>query len=271
MPAKARIQPPYCMVKALDSRLRGNDDKGAYSTFYDTGRCMNPDSRRSRKGLSGGFTILEILIAMFIFAVVATTIFGSYNLIFSSSDVFSSGIDVYESARSSLNRMTVDLQAVYVTSPPAYTPPDIGASPDAHRFSAEIDTIGGISFSKLRFTSLAHVAFENSRREGIAEIVYYVQPRDDGTFILRRSDTLYPYKPFQEKGTDPILCENLKSLKLTFYNAEGIDSDRWDSDSDEFKYATPQAVGIQLELGSGSFSQQFATLVTLPSYRPESD
>jgi len=33
MPAKAGIQD---YLKTLDSRLRGNDDKGAFSTFYET-------------------------------------------------------------------------------------------------------------------------------------------------------------------------------------------------------------------------------------------
>jgi len=234
-------------------------------------RFSNPNFRHDRKGLSGGFTVLEILIAMFIFAVVATTIFGSYNLIFSSSDDFSSGIVVYESARNCLDRISADLQAAYVTLPPAYTPPHSDALPDSYRFSGDTDIVGGRSFPRLRFTSLAHVPFEKSRQEGIAEIVYYVQPGDNGTFILRRFDALYPYKPFQEKGTDPILCDNLKTLKFTYYNTEGNDSDRWNSDSDEFKYATPRAVGIEIELGNGSFSQQFATLVSLPSHRLESD
>lgn len=236
-----------------------------------TPRFFNSYFRHGRKGLSEGFTLLEILIAIFIFAVVLTTIFGSYNFIFSTTDAFDSGIAVYESARNCLNRMTTDLQAVHVSFPPAYTPPGLDASPDPYRFSGEIDTVGNTVFSRLRFASLAHITFEKSRQEGIAEIVYYVQPGDNGTFILRRSDALYPYKPFREKGTDPVLCENLKSLKITYYDAEGADADHWDSDSDEFKYATPRAVGIQLELGNGSFSQQFATLVALPAYRFKSE
>jgi hypothetical protein len=36
MPAKAGIQPRFSMVKSLDFRLRGNDDKGVFSAFYET-------------------------------------------------------------------------------------------------------------------------------------------------------------------------------------------------------------------------------------------
>jgi len=234
-------------------------------------RFFIPYSRRGQKGLLNGFTLLEILIAIFIFSVVVTTIFGSFNFIFSTTGAFDSGIDVYESARNCLNRMTIDLQAAYVSQPPAFTPPGFDAAPEPYRFSGETDTVGAASFSRLRFSSQAHISFEKSRQEGIAEIVYYVQPGENGTFTLRRSDALYPYPPFREKGTDPVLCENLKSLKFTYYDVEGNDHDDWDSDSDDFKYATPRAVGIQLELGIGSFSQQFATLVALPAYRLESE
>ena len=255
----------------MGCRIRERIYESVYLATMPTLRRFNPNFLKGKKSCSRGFTLLEILIALFIFTVVVTTIFGSYNFIFSSTDAFDSGISVYESARNCLNRMTFDLQAVYVTFPPAYTPPEPDASPDTYRFSGEMDTVGGTSFSRIRFTSLAHVAFEKKQQEGIAEIVYYVQPGDNGTFILRRSDTLYPYKPFQEKGTDPVLCENLKSLKFTYYDAEGADADHWDSDSDDFKYATPRAVGIQLELGNGSFSQQFATLIALPGYRLKSE
>ena len=236
-----------------------------------TPRFFNPYSGHGKKSLSEGFTLLEILIALFIFSVVVTTIFGSYNFIFSTTDAADNDSVAYESARNCLNRMTTDLQAVHVAFPPAYTPPGFDASPDPYRFSGETDTVGNTVFSRLRFSSLAHIAFEKSQQEGIAEIVYYVQPGDNGTFILRRSDTLYPYNPFQEKGTDPVLCENLKSLKFTYYDAEGADADHWDSDSDEFKYATPRAVGIQLELGNGSFSQKFTTMVALSAYRLKSE
>lgn len=243
---------------------------GRHALNLPGSKPVTPNFRPGSESLTRGFTLLEILIAIFIFAVIATTIFGSYNLIFSSTGALDSGIAIYESARNCLSRMTVDLQSVYVAFPSAYTP-EVGTSPDLYRFAGDTVTIGAAGFPRLRFTSLAHVAFDKSRSEGIAEIVYYVRPGEDGTFSLRRADALYPYEPFREKGTDPILCENLKSLKFTYYDAQGVDTDRWDSDSDDVQYATPRAVGIALEIGDESFSQQFTTLVGLPSYRQESE
>lgn len=230
-------------------------------------RSYNLNPPGGIKNQLSGFTLLEILVAIAIFAVVVTTIFGSYRFIFSNTDVFDGSTAGFESARSCLNRMTADLQAAYVTYPPVYPPPDADKTPDPYRFFGETVAVGNTSFPRLRFTSLAHIPFEKSRQEGIAEIVYYVQPGDNETFTLRRADTLYPYKPFREKGADPVLCESLKSLAFTYYHTDGAEYDYWDSDEEDFKFATPRAVGIRLEIGNGSYSQRYTTLVQLPVHR----
>ena len=45
MPAKAVI---HNYLKTLDSRLRGNDAKGRFKTFYETINIRRSDVRRSR-------------------------------------------------------------------------------------------------------------------------------------------------------------------------------------------------------------------------------
>lgn len=234
-----------------------------------------PASARSgSKTSEAGFTLFEILIAIFIFAIVVTTIFGSYNFVFSTVDDLDRTLTIDETARNCLDRMVFDLQGLYVSLPPEYQKPEFNAPPDLYRFAGEIETVANEAFPRLRFCSLAHVALERSQREGVAQIVYYVQPDGNDSFVLRRSDTLYPYapyEPFQGKGSDPILCDDLKSLKIIYYDLEGNEDDHWDSESDAFRYATPRAVGIELELGRGSASRRFATMTLLPAYRPKSE
>jgi len=77
------------------------------------------------------------------------------------------------------------------------------------------------------------------------------------------------YKMFQTslKQTGVVLCENVKSLTFKYYDHEGTEFDMWNSDDEEFGYATPSAIGIKLELGIGSDSKLFETMVTLPVNR----
>ena len=216
---------------------------------------------------SAGFTLLEILIAIFIFGIIVTTIFGSYRLIFSDTDVIHKDMMSYAMARIYLNRMILDLQSVHLRLPPDYAPPDFADPPDPFRIVGETSDIEGSSFPRLRFASPAHLPLGENKPGGIAEIVYYVQPAGESKYILKRSDNLYPFLGFQEKTNDPILCENIKTLTIKYYDQEGAEYELWNSDSEIYGYATPKAIEIKLELDTGSGSLPFATMVTLPVRR----
>jgi general secretion pathway protein J len=214
-----------------------------------------------------GFTLIEILIAISIFAIVVTTIFGSYRSVFSDVETMGKGTEINEMARNCLERMALDLQSLHIAAPPLYTPPGLNDSPAPYRIVGESFLDNDFRFDRLRFTALAHIQLEKSKRDGIAEIYYYVQKKDNGDSFLRRSDKLYPYESFKESSRDPILCEYVKSLAFYYFDREGAEYDRWDSDSDDFKYATPRAIGIKLELENAKQSLMVETIVTLPTYR----
>jgi len=225
-----------------------------------------------RKKASSGFTLLEILIAIFIFSIIVTTIFGSFTSVFSNAETISKGIGSYEMGKNCLNRMIFDLKSMHVSPDAEYARPSLNDTPDPYRVVGDTSYAGTASFSRLRFTSLSHVSLEKSTRDGIAEIVYYVQSQDDEQYVLRRADSLYPYKRFdgknfEEQFADPALCEGVKSLIFIYYDEEGTEYDYWDSESSEFKYATPSAIKIKLEFGDDYSSLFFETMVDLPIYR----
>ena len=217
--------------------------------------------------LNSGFTLFEILIAIFIFALVVTTVFGSYNFIISNAEGMVEGVSTYEAARNCLDRMSVDLRSIYVEMVPPYRPPGMESPPGDYRIEGKMVDVENIPFSRLRFTALAHLLLEGNVRDGIAEIYYYVQPSEDGGFVLRRSDNLHPYPAFEEKASDPVLCENVKSVTFLFYDQKGEEYKKWDSDSDDFGYATPRAIRIRLEVGDEGTSRLLETTVGIPVYR----
>jgi general secretion pathway protein J len=221
----------------------------------------------SIKQPASGFTLMEILLAFLILAIVMTTILASFNAVFSTTDTLENSGKYYDMAKNCLNRMVLDLDAVYVMQPPFYKKPEFDAPPDPYRIVGSNSDIGGTSFAALRFTSSAHIALDKSGRQGIAEIVYYVQAKPDGQLVLKRGDQLYPYPPFEERAGDPVLCQDVKSLAFKYYDAEGDESEVWDSDSQESDHATPTAIGIQLEIGNETGSYAFETTVRLAVHR----
>ncbi len=242
---------------------------------------MRPDRMRKKKqrhaNPQAGFTLLEVLIAIFIFAVVAATIYGSFNAVASKNHAITRGMDVYESAQTALNRMTMDLKTLYIELPPMFKKPDYNAPPDPYRFVGEEQFVGTQSFPRLRFASASHLPMGDERQKGIAEIIYYVENRGEGgepDYVLKRADHIYPYdqkekERFEDSELDPVLCESVSEIKITYYDPAGEAQEQWDSQSDFIKYATPRAVEIELTLKQQSETYTFRTRVALPVYREE--
>jgi len=235
-----------------------------WKCFLAAGSQQQEDSSRQA---AKGFTLMEVLMAITILAVVVTTILASFNSVFSTTEALDESADIYEMAKNCMKRMVLDLESIHIAQRPIYKPQELDQPPDPYRIVATTNDIGGTGFAQIRFASRAHVGLENSHREGIAEIIYYVQSRDDGHLVLKRADNLYPYPEFEERGSDPVLSKYVKSLAFKFYDPEGSEYDVWDSDSDEFGYATPRVIAIRLELANKSASQTFETRVLLPLLR----
>jgi general secretion pathway protein J len=108
---------------------------------------------------------------------------------------------------------------------------------------------------------------EGSHKIGVAEIVYYVHMTDRDGLVLRRADHLYPFPEFKPSDKDPVLAKHIHSLSFAFFDDEGNAHESWDSDSEEFGYATPRAIAINIGLPGKSEPKLFGTKISLPIYR----
>jgi general secretion pathway protein J len=212
---------------------------------------------------SGGFTLMEILVAIFIFALLITTIFGSFRVVFSSADAVGSDVAVFASARTCLGRIETDLTALVVSDYPRYAKPEFNDPEDPYRLVGDATDLAGSSFGRLQFASLAHLPINRDSRQGVCRIVYYADQLADESLVLRRADQVFPFPEFQESEDDPILCDNLIALELAYVDAEGVSSDRWDSESADNDYATPSAIEVRLTVGRPDRPMTFSTRIPL--------
>ena len=230
-------------------------DKQSYDIQLAWMRAVSADQ--------SGFTVAEILIAIFIFAVIVTTVFGSYRATSEQVEIVSRNRHLVEMGRNCLDRITSDLIALRVAQSPEYTPPGFDSRPDPYRILGTLDSVGDQTYTRLRFTSFEHLPIRPSRSFGVARIVFYVRLDESGQHHLCRADQLYPYEPFEESAVDPVLCTHVRSFAMTFYDASGQPSETWDSESESIDFSTPAAVGIRLELGNEQETQVFNTRVAL--------
>lgn len=230
---------------------------------------MTNKSKRNR--LHPGFTLIEVVIAIFIFSVVVTIVFASFKEISFSAHIINTSNAVFEMMDGSMNIMKRDLQSVYVTPKTAYVHRGFNDDPDPYRFTGKTDMSGSESFPQIRFTTMDHLPVNRDTRKGIAEVVYYMDETQEYGWVMRRSDRIFYQEEFQKKATHPMILRHVKTLTVKYIDAQGEEHDTWDSDSDEVGYATPSAVDIRIDIEDEDRVLPFETRISMPCAREKSE
>jgi prepilin-type N-terminal cleavage/methylation domain-containing protein len=186
---------------------------------------------------SRGFTLLEILIAIFILGIVLSTIYVAYSGTLTVVRELDDDSRAYAMARITLDKMSGDLSSLQRFG-------------DAFVLQSEKRRIGNREFGSISFWSAAHLAFEEELLSGYpASIAYFVREDKDGGLSLRRSDVAGA-EPAKDKQTGGgiIICENVQALNLIFYDEGGQYYDSWDTASSSASQKGKPPVLVQIEL-----------------------
>jgi prepilin-type N-terminal cleavage/methylation domain-containing protein len=215
---------------------------------------MKPSKLRPVKDRNG-FTLLEILLAIFILATVLSTVFASYTGTLRMVSETESQAETYQMARIAFERILEDLESAYM--------------PESAKISESEGTEQPFEFTNtsLRFPSRAHVVFsEEDQSWGATEITYEVREGDEGEgmILYRRERPQWEEEEASEEGEGGLpLCEKLVSVNFTYYDAEGKDTEDWDPESEE---GMPKIISVALEFVNPSNPEmplKFATSTVL--------
>ena len=170
-----------------------------------------------------GFTLVELLFAIFIFAIVIASVYGSYRATFSIVQGSESHMKMSRRARVALERIAEDLNYV-VTGP--------GGS-----LRGESQEYSGARGDNLSFVSTAHLALKKSDTlSGHTLIEYSVELDEDSNLLnLYRSDTLLlPGVDTEENDSNRhLLCRGLNGFRFTYVGEDGSETEEWQSDEGE--------------------------------------
>ncbi len=167
-----------------------------------------------------GFTLVELLIAIFIFAIVVSSVYGAYRSTFKIVHDTESLLSTSRTARVAMERMTDDLIAI------------VGDSGGALR--GEKHDISGARADSLAFVSSVHLVLSKTEvLNGYASIAYTVElDKDDGLLNLYRSDTVL--LPGGHTGENDLrkemLAKGLKEMRFAYLDKDGKITDEWHSD-----------------------------------------
>ena len=210
-----------------------------------------------------GFTLIEILLAIFILGIVMSTVYASYTGTFRIIRDTQEDAEIYGMARNALDRMVRDLQS---------------AAPwrGAFTFVTKTDTLGSREFLRLTFRAAAHVAFSDQEVPGgIAVIEYNVEEgTEKAGYVLVRSDDLYrdPGKVAPLPG-GYLLSDRVEALTYRFTDEAGKEYETWDSGGqvEAQKNKAPAGVLIRLSFVNAADKERpyrFMTRVRIPFNHP---
>ncbi|WP_456473469.1 PulJ/GspJ family protein [Desulfolithobacter sp.] len=206
----------------------------------------------------GGMTLLEILLAMAVLAMVVAMVSLSLSGSLDAIEKTRTEGELYYRAQITLERISEDLGSAFLT--------------DDIDFVGTAGEGGGEPVELLRFGSMAHIVFDPARElPGLGRITYTLAPDNEGTgFILYRRDTLF--RPGEQENTDQAtdhgfrLCDRVRSLTFEYVDREGGIHDSWNggevTDTENRTSGLPAAVNCVLELWLDREKERFLTFST---------
>lgn len=193
-----------------------------------------------------GFTLLELLLALAIFAIIGISTVKHIQQIQTTKDSAFKELDLYNEMRAAISIMRYDLnQAFHVLYD------DMGSQnkqlilqnqPVAH-------TLFDGRKSELVFTSLSHRVYYTGKRESEqTEISYFLQEKKPGELpsLMKRESEIIDSDLFQGGSVSTIL-ENVESLQFQYWDEKQLKwLEDWNSDGGDSRDRFPLAVKIRV-------------------------
>lgn len=211
-----------------------------------------------------GFTLLEIMVAIAIFAVIVRLIYPAYTGTYKNIEVAETQADIYDMARTALIRITEDLESTYIPQVSQDQQPD-----DKNELLYGLnDYLEGRRADRIRFFSKSHIEISETAFEaGEAKIAYYPLLKEDGSISLYRSDTAGIFSWPEENTRGWLICEGLYSISFTYTDKNGETYDAWDESVINSERKLPSIVNITLEFVDKDDPEKpitFTTAVFIP-------
>ncbi len=193
-----------------------------------------------------GFTLIEVMIALTLFCVIALGTAREISLIRNTKDAIFQESEIYNGLRAATNIMRSDLQQSFHV-----LFDDLGD--DAQIAMGKSTPIARTLFDgrkkEIIFTSLSHrIYFEGKKESEQTEISYFLKSRGNSSALMKREgeridDDLY------EGGTISTLLENVSSLEFQYWDDKNSKwQDDWNSDAGATRDRFPLAVKIKATL-----------------------
>lgn len=223
---------------------------------------MSRLSRVDRRGFrtplrnTHGFTLMEVLIAIAILAIVMAIVYGSFAQTRRVIDRAEGAVDELRGVRVAFNRMMLDLSMAFISpndKDNEYTV-FVGTDSDA----------GGYPDDSIDFTSYSNrIRNKDAKESDQMEVGYYLKRDYEGKAVLLKREKKRLDKNPMYGGKSYEITEDIVGLNFR-YLEKGAWYDSWDSRA-KSPAVTPEAVEITIIVKDNSGTEQeYRTIAEIP-------
>jgi general secretion pathway protein J len=175
---------------------------------------MRPSGRRPAVRVSGGFTLIEVMLALAILGFVTTIMWGSFNQTITSKRAIETAQERTHTVRVALMRMAREIEMGYLSAS------ENTALSDRRTFMVG-SSHGDVD--ELSFSSFAHQRLRAGLAEGDTAVIGYFGERDpDNRRVLnlmrRETRRLQAENPSNIIGEAYVLCPDVSRVKFSYYD-----------------------------------------------------
>lgn len=223
---------------------------------------------RRLQSREAGFTLLEVMIAIAILALMMTMIWYSFAQVFRTIDVVRADSDLLRQVRQVTSRIPDELSE-------SYLPDNNFSSPSVTVKYEFVGTDNG-ELDRVRFLAFAHTKFyEDANESDECELEYWTEsdrnPKNQGLYkLMRREDTTPDDRP-DEGGTTLVIADRVKSFNLQYYDPNRDQwYDEWDTTRADNANRLPYAVRMKVVfVDSDKQDREFVTATTIRLAKPQ--
>jgi len=209
------------------------------------GVCLKTEQRRSRGALKcyGGFTLLEVLVSMSILVIIMAALYSAYTTNVEAIQIARQNGEIHQTARIVLDRMTKDLQSALIQTSVSSEKVNLG-------LIGEDREIDGRRADRMDFTTVTHLPLtEKGPASDLCEIGYLIDEDSEGQgLVLLRRDDPSVDEDFTQGGSLQEMARNVLEFNLTYQDAQGEDSDQWNTPENRPGPGLPVLIKVRLVL-----------------------
>jgi general secretion pathway protein J len=215
-----------------------------------------------------GFTLLEVLVAAAIMALISVLLWWTFAQTFKAIDMVRADSDMFREARQVTTRVPAEIGE-------AFLPTNVSPTSNA-KFEFVGEDKGDTD--RVHFDALAHTKFYADANESDqAEIEYYTEPQTrsgpkgkSGLYkLFRREAPVIDDRP-EEGGSALVIAENVRKFELSYYDPQRDQwYDNWDTNKTDQAGKLPYAVRMKVTMvDSDGFDRTWATATILRLAKP---